>query len=142
MNRVTLLGNCARDTELITTQGKPMARLRIATISTWRDANGEGQEWTEFTSVTVFGRLAEVAHTYALKGRQVFVVGRLRTSDYTDSDGNRHFVTVVVGDTVRLLGSPARRDDADAAQAGCAWLWERNGSGDPPPAAVRRGQTP
>lgn len=42
INHVTLLGRCARDSELVTTQsGTPMARMRIATNATWRDSAGE-----------------------------------------------------------------------------------------------------
>lgn len=61
VNRVILVGHCTRDTVQIATQGKAMARMRIATNSKWRDANGEWQEAAEFHSVVLFGRLAEVA---------------------------------------------------------------------------------
>jgi len=54
VNHVTLLGYLARDAELITTRGKPMARLRIATSSTWRDSAGERQESTDFHSVACY----------------------------------------------------------------------------------------
>jgi hypothetical protein len=64
INRVTLLGNCAKDTESIDTQGKPMARLRIATNSQWRDSNGERHEQSEFHSVVAFDKLATIAVQY------------------------------------------------------------------------------
>jgi single-strand DNA-binding protein len=106
VNRVILAGHCARDTVGIATQGKPMARMRIATSSVWRDANGERQESTEFHTVVVFGRLAEIAQQYCVTGRAVYLEGRLRTRDYVDGDGNRRFSTEVIADFRPERASP------------------------------------
>jgi single-stranded DNA-binding protein len=65
-----------------------MARLRIATTSSWRDSAGERQESTGFHSVVVFGKLAEVAHQYCRKGRRVYLEARLRSREYTDAAGS------------------------------------------------------
>jgi single-strand DNA-binding protein len=116
VNRVILVGHCTRDTVAIATQGKPMARMRLATNSMWRDANGERQESTEYHSIVLYGRISEVAAHYAVKGRAVYVEGRLRTREFTDSDGNRRFSTEVVAETVKLLGA-VRRDEADVPNA-------------------------
>jgi single stranded DNA-binding protein len=89
-----------------------MARMRIATNSKWRDANGEWQEAAKFHSVVLFGRLAEIALQYCGKGRAVYLEGRLRTRDFIDADGRRRFSTEVIADTVKLLGS-GRRDEAE-----------------------------
>ncbi len=112
VNRVILDGHCTRDTVRVATQGKPMARMRVATNSVWRDANGDRQETTEYHSIVLFGRTAEVAEQFAVKGRSVYVEGRLRTRDFTDGDGNRRFSTEVIADSVKFLGA-ARRDEAD-----------------------------
>jgi len=112
--QVTLLGNCAKDTESIDTQGKPMARLRIATNSQWRDSSGERHEQSEFHSVVAFDKLAQIAVQYCTKGRQVYVEGKLRSRDYTDADGTRRFVTEVIAETIKLLGAPARSETTPA----------------------------
>ncbi len=112
VNRVILAGHCARDTVAIATQGKPMARMRVATNAVWLNASGERQESTEFHSVVLFGRLAEIAQQYCVKGRAVYLEGRLRTRDFVDGDGNRRFSTEVIAESVKLLGS-GRRDDAE-----------------------------
>ena len=93
VNRVILVGNSTRDTVQITTQGKAMARMRLATNNMWRDAAGSRQESAEFHSIVLFDRLAEVAVQYCMKGRAVYIEGRLRTRDSTDGDGNRRFST-------------------------------------------------
>jgi single-strand DNA-binding protein len=111
VNRVTLVGHCTRETVKIATQGRAMARMRLATNNVWRDAAGERQESAEFHSIVLFDRLAEVAVQYCAKGRAVYIEGRLRTRDYTDGDGNRRFSTEVIAESVKLLGG-GRRDDA------------------------------
>src|SRR5258708_7138696 len=58
VNRVILDGHCTRDTVRVATQGKPMARMRVATNSVWRDANGDRQETTEYHSIVLFARTA------------------------------------------------------------------------------------
>ena len=112
VNRVILVGHCTRDTVQIATQGKAMARMRIATNSVWRDAGGERQEAAEFHSVVLFGRLAEITLQYCGKGRAVYVEGRLRTRDFVDSEGHRRFSTEVIAESVKLLGS-GRRDETE-----------------------------
>ncbi len=102
VNRVILDGHCTRDTVRVATQGKPMARMRVATNSVWRDANGDRQETTEYHSIVLFGRTAEVAEQFAVKGRSVYVEGRLRTRDFTDGDGNRRFSTESVRGALRM----------------------------------------
>jgi single-strand DNA-binding protein len=110
VNRVILAGHCTRDTVQIATQGKAMARMRLATNAVWRDADGERQEATEYHSIVVFGRLAEVAQQYCVKGRGIYLEGRLRTRDFVDSEGNRRWSTEVIADTIKLLGSGQRAD--------------------------------
>ena len=48
---------------------------------------------------------------YCQKGRRVYLEGRLRTREFTDSDGVRRWSTEVVGDMVKLLGGRAGRPD-------------------------------
>ena len=89
VNRVTLLGNVGQDVVLrYTPQGTAVTNLRIATSETWTDKQtGERQERTEWHSVALFGRLAEIAGEYLTKGSQVFIEGPLRTRKYQDKDG-------------------------------------------------------
>jgi single-strand DNA-binding protein len=117
VNRVILVGHCTRDTVQIATQGKAMARMRLAMNAVWRDANGERQEATEYHSIVLFDRLAEVAQQYCVKGRGVYLEGRLRTRDFVDSDGVRRFSTDVIADTIKLLGG-GRRADAEPQSDG------------------------
>ncbi len=110
VNKVILIGNLGRDPETrYTTNGDAVTNLRIATTETWKDKNGEKQEKTEWHTVVLFGRQAEVAGEYLKKGRAVYIEGRLQTRKYTDKEGVEKYSTEVVGDRMQLLGG---RDSA------------------------------
>jgi single-strand DNA-binding protein len=114
VNKVILLGNLGRDPETrYTTGGDAVTNLRIATTETWKDKNGDKQEKTEWHSVVLFGRQAEIAGEYLKKGRSVYIEGRLQTRKYTDKEGVEKYATEIVGDRMQLLGGP--RDGGGAA---------------------------
>ncbi len=105
VNKVILIGNLGRDPETrYTTSGDAVTNLRIATTETWKDKSGEKQEKTEWHTVVLFGRQAEVAGEYLKKGRSVYIEGRLQTRKYTDKEGVEKYSTEIVGDRMQLLG--------------------------------------
>jgi single-strand DNA-binding protein len=106
VNKVILIGNLGRDPETrYTTGGDAVTNLRIATTETWKDKAGEKQEKTEWHTVVLFGRQAEIAGEYLKKGRPVYIEGRLQTRKYTDKEGVEKYSTEIVGDRMQLLGS-------------------------------------
>jgi len=110
VNRVILVGNLTRDAESLPGSRGPVTRMRLATSTQWRDTEGNRQEATEFHNVVAFNRLAEICAQYCLKGRRIYVEGRMRTREYEGSDGLRRTSTEVVIDTMRLLD---RREHED-----------------------------
>jgi single-strand DNA-binding protein len=106
VNKVILVGNLGRDPETrYTTGGDAVTNLRIATTEAWKDKSGEKQEKTEWHTVVLFGRLAEIAGEYLKKGRPVYIEGRLQTRKYTDKEGVEKYSTEIVADRMQLLGS-------------------------------------
>lgn len=130
LNKVMLIGRLAADPELRTTPGgQTVANFRLATNRQWNDAQGQQQSQTEFTSVVVWGRLADLVHQYLRKGRQAFVEGRLQTRSWTDKANVKHWRTEVVAESVIFLGgAPASAPASAAASA------EDAGEAPPPPA--------
>ena len=112
VNKVILVGNLGRDAELrYTPGGAAVANFSIATKETWTDKNsGERREQTEWHRVVLWGKRAEALNEYLKKGCQIYVEGRLQTSQWNDRDGNKRYTTEVKGDRIELLGG--RRDDA------------------------------
>jgi single-strand DNA-binding protein len=113
VNKVLLVGNLTRDAESLPGSRGPVTRMRLATSTQWRDQEGNRQEATEFHNVVAFNRLAEICAQYCLKGRRIYVEGRLRTREYEGADGLRRTSTDVVIDTMRLLD---RREHEDVTE--------------------------
>ena len=106
VNKVILVGNLGRDPEIRTMQsGGKVCNLSIATSERWRDrGSGEQQERTEWHNVVVWGKQAETCSQYLSKGRQVFVEGSIRSRAYDDRDGNKRYITEIIGQRVQFLG--------------------------------------
>jgi single-strand DNA-binding protein len=110
VNKVILIGNLGRDLELrYTATGMAVGTLNMATTETWTDKAGEKHEKTEWHRVLLWGKVAESLSEYLVKGKQVYVEGRLQMREWTDKDGNKRYATEVRSDRVVLLGGP--RDD-------------------------------
>ena len=133
VNKVILIGNLGRDPETrYTTGGDAVTNLRIATTDVWKDKAGEKQEKTEWHTVVLFGRQAEIAGEYLKKGRPVYIEGRLQTRKWTDKEGVEKYSTEVVGDRMQLLGSrEGGGSGADAEFAGGGGSAKREGGGSP-----------
>jgi single-strand DNA-binding protein len=106
VNKVILVGNLGRDPEVRSTpSGQPVATFTLATSRRWRDKNGQKQEQTEWHTVVVWGKQAEIAGQYLTKGKQVYVEGRLQTRSWDDRNtGEKRYKTEVVCDTFQMLG--------------------------------------
>jgi len=103
LNRVILIGRLAADPESRnTTTGQQVASLRIVTNRTWTDANHQKQESAEFHSVTLWGRLAEIASQYLRKGGLVMIEGRLQTRSWAGQDGQKRYRTEIVAENLQL----------------------------------------
>ncbi|MFN3200182.1 MAG: single-stranded DNA-binding protein [Bradymonadia bacterium] len=106
VNKVILVGNLGADPEVRYMQDEtPVASLRIATSESWTDKQGNRQEKTEWHSVSVWGKQAELCKEYLSKGRQVYIEGRLQSREYTDKEGiNRRAWDVRANKVVFLSG--------------------------------------
>ena len=102
MNTTQLIGRLTADPVLRhTANGTPVTDVRLAI-----DRRGDG---TDFISVTVWARTAEVVAEHLGKGRRVGVTGRLEQQQWTDkeSGANRERL-VVVADSIEFLDAPRR----------------------------------
>jgi single-strand DNA-binding protein len=106
INKVILVGNLGQDPELKNLpSGSAVCNLRIATSESWKDKQtGEMKEQTEWHSISLFGRLAEIAAQYLRKGSQVYIEGRLRTRKWQDKSGADRYTTEIIADELQLLG--------------------------------------
>ena len=107
VNKVILIGNLGQDPESrAMPSGKAVTNLRLATSETWRDKQtGENKEATEWHTVVMFDRLAEIAKDYLRKGSKIYVEGRLRTRKWQDKAGQDRYSTEIVANEMQMLDS-------------------------------------
>jgi len=114
VNKVVLVGHLGGDPETrFTPSGTAVANFNIATNESWKDANGELQDKTEWHRCVMFGKSAELAGELLKKGQLVYMEGKLQTRNWEDKDGIKRYTTEVVCDMFTMLG---RKMDTDNSQ--------------------------
>lgn len=104
MNKVILIGRLARDPEMRTTgSGVAVTRFTVAVSRPFNPQNGQPQ--TDFIGCVAWRKQAENIAKYCTKGSQVAVEGRIQTGSYDGQDGQKHYTTDIVADSVTFLGS-------------------------------------
>ncbi len=112
LNKVMIIGNLGMDPEIRHFEdGKSLGRLRVATSEVFTDRFGERRERTEWHTVVVRNRLAEICHKYLRKGSKIYVEGRIQYREYTDNSGQQRFVTEIVATNLTFLSPRANRDE-------------------------------
>ncbi len=121
INKVILIGNLGADPEIrYMPSGSAAATLNLATSESWKDKqSGEQQERTEWHSVVLFNRLAEIAGEYLRKGSKIYIEGSLRTRKWQDKSGQERYTTEIVGNEMQMLdgrGSSAGPDQTTSSR--------------------------
>ncbi len=131
VNKVIIVGNLGKDPETrYMPSGSAVTNLRIATTEAWKDKqSGEQQERTEWHSVAMFGRLAEIAAEYLRKGSQVYIEGKLRTRKWQDKEGKDRYTTEILADEMQMLGSKGGGGAAGAGAGAMGGATAAGGSG-------------
>ncbi len=107
LNRVFLMGYLGADPEPRTTQnGKPYARLRLATTHRWKDATGKTKEVTEWHRVLVWGRRATNCQTYLHKGSPVAVEGEISSfKSHREGAENQPPIVTIMAKEIHFIPS-------------------------------------
>lgn len=116
VNKVILIGNLGQDPEVrYTPSGNPVGNLRLATTDSWMDRqSGQRQERTEWHSVVLFNKLAEIAQQYVRKGSKVYIEGRLQTRKWKAQDGQDRYSTEIVANDMQMLDSRGEQQGQSA----------------------------
>ena len=104
VNKVLLLGHLGKDAETkFTPSGVARSTFTVATNRRWKDQQtGEWKEETDWHNVVLWR--SENLSNYLLKGKQVWVEGRLQSRSYEDKEGQKRYITEIVADELILLG--------------------------------------
>ena len=104
INKVILVGHLGKDPEIRTFEnGSKKASFSLATTEYRKDKDGNRIEMTEWHNIVMWRNLAELAEKYLSKGRQIYVEGRLRTRNWDDANGVKHYITEVEANTFTFL---------------------------------------
>lgn len=103
LNKAFVLGNLTRDPERrALPSGQPVCNFSIATNRFYTSADGQKQQEAEFHNIVVFGKLAETASQYLKKGSMVLIEGRIKTRNWQDAAGVKHFKTEIIAERLQL----------------------------------------
>jgi single-strand DNA-binding protein len=120
VNKVILLGNLGKDAETrFTPSGISVSKFSLATARRTKDQqSGEWKDITDWHNVVMW-RTENVAN-YLLKGKQIFLEGRIESRSYEDKEGQKKYITEVVceANNVVLLGGGAGRGEPAADSSG------------------------
>ncbi|HUQ85501.1 MAG TPA: single-stranded DNA-binding protein [Candidatus Limnocylindrales bacterium] len=104
LNKVQLIGNLTRDPELrYTPNGNAVCSFSIATNRNWTTDSGEKREEVDFHRIIAWNKLGELCSQFLVKGRKVYVEGRLTTRAWTGQDGSQKSTTEVIINDMILL---------------------------------------
>ena len=143
VNKVILIGNLGRDAETkFTPAGIARTTFSIATTRRWKDqTTGDWKDETDWHNIVLWR--SENLANYLLKGKQVYLEGRLQTRNYEDKDGKKVYATEVVAEEVMLLGGKGEGGGegggySEGASGGGGGYRDRGGAGAGGPVSMPR----
>jgi single-strand DNA-binding protein len=118
-NQVVLMGNLTRDPELRQTpNGQNVCSFSLALNRSYKGADGNWQEATDYIDVVAWGPLGERVAQYLSKGRPCLVNGRLQSRSWEQEGQKRSKVEVVAQDVTFLGGGNGQGGEGGGNQAG------------------------
>lgn len=117
-NQVILMGNLTRDPELRTTpNGQSVCSFSLALNRSYKGADGNWQEATDYVDIVAWGPLGERVAQYLTKGRPALVNGRLQSRSWEQEGQKRNKVEVVAQDVTFLGGRDGGDNNSGPAPA-------------------------
>lgn len=130
VNKAILVGHLGGDPEVrYTPSGTAVANFSLATSENWTGKDGTRETKTEWHKIVAFSKLAEICGEYLVKGKQVYIEGRIQTRAWDDKEGNKRYTTEIVANQMQMLGSRS-----DAPQGGGGNYGSGGGGGRGPAA--------
>lgn len=109
INRVLIGGHLTRDPQVrFLSNEQAVANFGIAINRRFKGNDGQMKEEVTFVDIEAWGRTAELVGQFLVKGRAVFIEGRLKLDQWDDKDGQRRQKLKVVADSVQFLDSSGK----------------------------------
>lgn len=101
MNKVILIGRLTKEPELRYAAGSGTAVCRF-TLAVNRQFK---KDETDFINCIAFNKQGEAITQYVTKGRQLAVIGNIRTGSYDGQDGIKRYTTDVLVESFEFIGN-------------------------------------
>ncbi len=104
-NKVQLIGHLGNDPEIVNLEsGSKLAKFSIATNETYKNAQGEKVEDTQWHNIVAWGKTAEIVESYLTKGKEVAIEGKLTNRSYETKTGEKRYITEIKCNELLMLG--------------------------------------
>ena len=103
VNKVILLGHLGKDAETkFTPNGVAKSTFSLATSHRYQDkSTNEWKEITDWHNIVLWR--SENVTAYLLKGKQVYIEGRIESRSWDDKEGQKRYITEIVCEELILL---------------------------------------
>ena len=130
MNKIIIMGRVTKQVDVrYTPSQKVVCSFTLAVDRPF--LNQEGKREADFIPVVVWGKAAELCGNSLAKGHRILVEGRLQIRSYDGKDGNRHWVTEVIANSVEFVERKADSANRHIAPAGDMGAAPRAGAAKP-----------
>jgi single-strand DNA-binding protein len=104
LNKAMVIGNLTRDPELRKTAGgQSVCSFSLATNRAYTDKEGNKKEEADYHNIVAWGRLADICSQYLVKGKKVYIDGRMQTRDWEGQDGVKKYRMEIVAENMIML---------------------------------------
>lgn len=104
LNKVMIIGCVGNDPKAdYTKNSNAVCELSVATNSHYKNKEGKTVEETEWHNIVLWGQNAEYADREVIKGRKVFVEGRIKTRTWVNKSGEKKYKTEIHADRFEAL---------------------------------------
>lgn len=103
LNSLIIEGNVTREPELKeTANGFKVCNVPIAVNRFYKNSDGEGINEVSYFNIETFGKMAEACNEKCSKGRGIRVVGRLKQSRWTNTEGKKTSRVSIIAEHVEF----------------------------------------
>lgn len=112
LNKWTGIGRLGRDPECrYSGDGAMITNFSLACDESYKTKDGEKVQKTEWVNIVAYRKLAEICGNYLVKGKLVYIEGKIQTRTWEDKDGNKRYATEIVANDMKMLDSKAAKQE-------------------------------
>ena len=113
INKVILVGHLGKNPELrYLSDGVSVVSFPLATTEII-SKEGKRIEQTEWHNIIMWRALADIAAKLLVKGKLIYVEGKLKTRNIEDKEGHKRYITEIIVENFKILGRKSDFEEVD-----------------------------